>query len=79
MNVEVRTMRRIMQKVNGFIVKAAAATVNNHGEGYIDLAVKILISVVLGALILGGLYALFNSQIMPTLVQRIQEMFNYQG
>jgi hypothetical protein len=72
-------MRRIMQKVNGFIVKAAAATANNRGEGYVDLAVRILISIVLGSLILGALYALFSSTVIPTMIQRIQEMFNYQG
>ena len=49
------------------------------GEGYVDTAVKISIAVVLGALLLAGLYALFNEQVMPTLTRRIQEMFNYAG
>jgi hypothetical protein len=40
-------------------------------------AVKILIAVVLGALLLAGLYALFGDVVMPTLVNRIQSMFNY--
>jgi len=51
----------------------------NKGEGFIDTAVKILISVVIGALVLAGLYLLFNSTILPTLTTRIQEMFNYNG
>jgi len=38
---------------------------------------KILISVVIGALVLGGLYALFGETVMPTLKQRIVDMFNY--
>ena len=42
-------------------------------------AVKILISVVIGALLLGGLYALFGDVILPTLTQRINEMFNFSG
>lgn len=41
--------------------------------------VKILIAVVLGALLLAGLYALFNDTIMPTLVERIEDMFDYAG
>ena len=53
--------------------------VNRSGEGYIDTAIKILIAVVLGALLLGGLYALFGDTVLPTLVQRIKEMFNYAG
>ena len=36
-------------------------------------------NVVIGALLLAGLYALFNSTIMPTVTQKIQELFNYQG
>ena len=42
-------------------------------------AVKILLAVVLGALLLAGLYALFNDTVLPTLVRRVQEMFNYAG
>lgn len=42
-------------------------------------AVKILISVVIGALLLAGLYALFGDMIMPELRDRIQDMFNYAG
>ena len=54
------------------------AATRRSGEGYIDTAVKILIAVVLGALLL-GLYALFGDVVMPTLNQRIKDMFNYAG
>lgn len=50
-----------------------------RAEGYVDTAVKILICVVLGALLLAGLYSLFNDTVLPTLTNRIQEMFNYAG
>lgn len=50
-----------------------------RAEGYVDTAVKILICVVLGALLLAGLYALFNDTVLPTLTRRIQEMFDYAG
>lgn len=52
---------------------------DKSGENYVDTGVKILIAVVLGALLLAGLYALFNTTIMPTLTERITEMFNYKG
>lgn len=55
------------------------AVCNNAGEGYIDTAVKVLIAVVLGALVLGGLYAILNDTVMPTVTQKINEMFNYAG
>ena len=38
-----------------------------------------LIAVVLGALLLAGVYALFGDVVMPTLNKRITEMFNYAG
>jgi len=72
-------MRNILRKANEFITREAVAVSNNRGEGYIDTAVKILIAVVLGALLLAGLYALFGEVVMPTLEERINEMFNYAG
>ena len=44
-----------------------------------DTAIKILIAVVIGALLLAGLYALFGETVLPTLKKRIQDMFNYGG
>ena len=52
---------------------------SNSGEGYIDTAVKVLIAVVLGALVLAGLYAILNDTVMPTVTQKITEMFSYNG
>jgi len=60
-------------------MKMKASTLNNSGENYVDSAVKILIAVVLGGLLLAGLYALFGDVVMPTLKSKIQEMFNYKG
>ena len=56
-----------------------SAIANTSGENYIDSAVKILIAVVLGGLLLAGLYSLFGDVVMPTLKSKIQEMFNYAG
>lgn len=76
-------MRNMLRKANDFVtrkvVAAKVAVSNNRGEGYIDTAVKILIAVVLGALLLAGLYVLFGDVVMPTLEERINEMFNYAG
>lgn len=55
------------------------AVCGNAGEGYIDTAVKVLIAVVLGALVLAGLYAVLNDTVMPTVTERIKDMFNYKG
>ena len=52
---------------------------NTRGEGYIDTAIKILIAVVLGALLLAGLYTLFGDTVLPTVTERVEEMFDYKG
>jgi hypothetical protein len=50
---------------------------SQRGEGFVDTAIKILMAVVIGALLLAGLYALFGEQVLPILKQRIIDMFNY--
>lgn len=52
---------------------------DNSGEGFVDTAVKILMSVVIGALVLAGLYMLFKDTVLPELSRRITEMFNFKG
>jgi len=61
------------------MVKGREILAGNSGEGMVDSAVKILISIVIGALLLAGLYALFGDVILPTLQERIEEMFNFAG
>jgi hypothetical protein len=69
----------IKSKATEMAVRAKTAIENVKAEGYVDSGVKILIAVVIGALLLAGLYTLFNSTIMPTVTQKIQELFNYKG
>jgi len=58
---------------------AKSALADSRGEGFVDTAIKILMSVVIGALVLAGLYLLFNGTVLPTLTQRVTDMFNYNG
>ena len=74
-----KIINSITNKLNSIAVRTQNAIANTRGEGYVDSGVKILIAVVIGALLLGGLYALFNTTIMPTVTQKIQELFNYKG
>ena len=69
----------ISNKINSIAVSAQTAIANTRAEGYVDSGVKILIAVVIGALLLSGLYALFNTTIMPTVTSKIQGLFNYAG
>ena len=69
----------IRSKFNSMATRATVTVSNVKAEGYVDSGVKILIAVVIGALLLGGLYTLFGDVIMPTVTQQIQGLFNYAG
>ena len=74
---------KIQSKINSLTIRTktavAAAVDNTRAEGFVDTGVKIIIAVVVGAVVLGGLYALFNGVILPRLNTEIGEMFNYAG
>ena len=78
-----KIINKIQSKFNAIAINAkttAIAAVNNaRAEGFVDTGVKIIIAVVVGAVVLGGLYALFNGVILPRLNTEIGEMFNYAG
>ena len=71
--------KKISQKVNSAVCTVKSAVMSRKAEGYVDSVVKSLIAVVIGALLLGGLYALFNTTIMPTVTTKITELFNFAG
>lgn len=52
---------------------------DESGELYIDKAVMIIIVIVLGALLLAGLYAMFKDTLIPKIVEKIENFFNYNG
>ena len=69
----------LKNKVNSAVVSAKTAIESKRAEGYIDTGVKIIIGVVIGGVILAGLYTLFNTSIIPTLSEKIAGMFSYSG
>ena len=71
--------KNLKDKVTDLATRAAVAIENKKAEGYVDSGVKILIAVVIGALLLAGLYVLFNTTIMPTVTNKITSLFNYSG
>ena len=77
----------VANKVKGFVsaketeivAKAHAVLDGTVAEAYVDTGVKILIAVVIGALLLTLLYALFNDVIGPTVGDRVYRLFEYAG
>lgn len=64
---------------NDMTAKAHAVLDGTKAEAYVDTGVKILIAVVIGALLMAGLYALFNSTIMTKVTEKVEGLFNYAG
>ena len=70
---------KMQAKATNKYIAAKTALQSRSGEGYIDTGVKIIIGVVIGGVILAGLYTLFKNTIMTNLSTEIGEMFNYSG
>ena len=79
MNLIKKIANKISNKARSAAITAKTVIENTTAEGYFDTGVKIIIGVVVGAVILGGMYALFNGVILPRLNTEIQIMFNYKG
>ena len=65
-----------MKKFDSKLIAARNAIANKSAEAYVDTGVKILIAVVVGALLLVGLVALFQKVIMPTVQNKVNGMFS---
>lgn len=72
-------MKKVKNAMGALLIRSKTLLKSRKAEGFIDSAVKILIAVVIGALLLGGLYTLFGDSILPTLTTKIQGLFNYAG
>lgn len=55
--------------------RTQAAVFNERGDFYISDAVKIIIAVVLGALLLAALTTIFNDTVLPRITNEIQGLF----
>ena len=71
--------RNLKNRAEKAVVSVQTVLESKRAEGYVDTGVKIIIGVVIGGVILAGLYALFNTTIIPSLEGKISEMFNYGG
>ena len=69
--------KNIKERIESRVIAAKTLIASKRAEGYVDTGVKILIAVVLGALLLAGLYALFNETVLPSVEERVQAMFAY--
>lgn len=65
----------IHNKADQLMLRARIAISNQRGDFYISDAVKIIIAVVLGALLLGALTLIFNDTVIPRITDAIENLF----
>ena len=73
-------MKRVKELIKGntnrFMYRIRKALSNQCGDFYISDAVKIIIAVVLGALLLAAMTNIFNNTVIPKITQEINKLFN---
>ena len=72
-------INKIKSKFRKSVTTVQTVIAEKRAEGYIDTAVKIIIGVVIGGVLLAGLYTRFNTTVIPTLTTKIGQMFSYTG
>ena len=71
---------RVSLKAQSLKESAKNALNNENGDFYISEGVKVIIAVILGSLLITAMVALFNSQIIPGIQDKITELFSaYDG
>ena len=65
---------RIYTKANYLLNRGRMALSNQRGDFYISDAVKIIIAVVLGALLLAALTLIFNDTVIPRITEEIESL-----
>ena len=61
--------------MNKFILKCQAALANKKAEMYIDKSVWVVALLVVGALLLFGIYTIVDKTVLPSLQTAIKKMF----
>lgn len=62
-------------KATALSLRAKTAVANQRGDFYISDAVKVIIAVVLGALLLAAITTIFNDTVIPRIIQEIKKLF----
>ncbi len=69
------SINHISSRIKRLSCGARAALANQRGDFYISDAVKIIIAVVLGALLLAALTLIFDDTVIPRITSEIEGLF----
>ncbi len=79
-NVIANIAARVSLKAQNLKDSAKNALNNEDGDFYISEGVKVIIAVILGSILITAMVALFNSQIIPGIQDKITDLFGaYKG
>ncbi len=70
-------INKINRKLTALAVKTQTAIENKKAEMYVDKGIGIIIAVVVGALLLAGVYAVIKTNVLGTLTTKINDLWNY--
>lgn len=68
-----------MKLINKVLKTAQKKLLEQRGDSSLDTVMHWVIAIVIGGLILGGLYILFGDTVMPWLETKVMELFNFNG
>lgn len=69
-------MKKHCKKAKLLAVKLRCLLRGEAGDFYVSDAVRVILAVVLGALLLAAVTLLFNSTILPRITTEVQNLFN---
>lgn len=72
-------MKCIMSKIKSIAGNVKSTLSNKRGETSVGTGVAILIAVVLGALLLAGLYDIIGDLVIPELTERVHDIIDYRA
>ena len=72
-------IKKIQNKANELAIRTKTAVEGKTAEMYGDKGVGIIIAVVVGAVLLAGIYALIKTTVLDTASGKVADMFNYAG
>ena len=72
-------IKKIQNKAIGLAIRTKIAVAWKAAEVYNDQGVGIIIAVVVGAVLLAGIYALIKTTVLDTATGKVADMFNYAG
>lgn len=69
-------IRKTKGKADALALRISTAVHNERGDFYISDAVRVIIAVVLGALLLAAITLIFNDTVIPSVTNAIKGLFS---